>query len=176
VAVGQYQEANQQRTNIERWNGRRWTREPSPKQWTGGRRSLTGVSCRVDGCIAVGADETEPKWAPLIVRSPTLPRSVTVTWSATDAARIEQMANYFHESPAAVQKRAVYTFRFATAGARAASLTPRAFGDDATYRTIWTPSELDVIDAVAAQFRLSSVGATKVAVYFLSLALAASGH
>jgi hypothetical protein len=111
--------------------------------------------------------------------SGTVPRrSVSVSWSAADGARVREIAAYLHCSPAGAQKLAVYALAYVTGG-KVSPVTPVALpgpGAAVTFTTTWDPSEFAPLDVVRERFGLDSAGATRLAVYFLSYAFALHDH
>jgi hypothetical protein len=178
VAVGA-DEWDATRTLLASWNGVRWTATHSPAPSGNVINSLSAVSCTFAQCAAVGAYQSGlgPSYA--LGWSGTIPRrTVSVSWTAGENTRLQQLASYLQRTPAGVQKLAVYALAYLVGGAShpPTPVTLPAMGTAATYTTVWDQSELAVLDAVRIRYDVDSAGATRLAVYLLSYAFALRGH
>jgi len=168
------------RTLVATWDGRAWEPATSPDVETSARTALASVSCATTyECTGVGT-YTVPVLTPrvLTISGRTGRQTVRVSWTRAESARLRHIARYLHQSPARVQKTAVYALAFVVAlGSRTptpVSLSPR--GRAATYATVWAPPQLDTLHTVGAKFNVGSLGATRIAFAFLSFVLALHGH
>ena len=166
------------RTLVESWNGTTWAVTPSPnKPGPQDLSSLAAVSCTADHCAAVGLG-SDAESETLALSGDVPRRNVTVSWTKAEDERLRQMAAYLHLTPAATQKKAVYTTAFVNALGPSTptpvKLSP--MGTAATYTTVWAPTELSILDSVRVKYALGSVGATRVSVNVLSYVLALAGH
>ena len=164
------------RTLIESWDGSRWSVTPSPNPGSFDDSTLAGVSCTSEHCAAVGSGALIP---PLALSGVISRRTVTVSWTPAESARLRQIAAYLHLSPAATQKAAVYgtAYLIGLGPSTPTPVTLPAMGTSASYTTVWAPSELAIIDSVRVKFALAgSVAATRLSVYLLSYLLALGGH
>jgi hypothetical protein len=163
------------RTLIEGWDGTRWSITRSPNPGAFDTTLLAAVSCTSEHCAAVGDGLLIPA---LALSGVVFPRSVTVSWTATEYVRLRQIAAYLHLTPSGAQKDAVYgaAYLLGLGSQQRTPVTLKQIRSGATYTTEWKPSEFSVIDSVRAKFAVGSVGATRLSVYLLSYLLALGGH
>ena len=178
--VGSYHDAttSHQQTMIARWDGTATV--VSHPQQTASDEDLFDVACTSDeDCVAVGRAGSLT-YAPIALvgtgLSPT--RSVTVSWDATEDARLLQLSAYLGESPAAVQKTSVYLLGYLIGflPANPDPQTPPTAGTAASYTSIWEAPEFSVLDRVEAKFALNGANATRLSIALLSFLIGLGGH
>ena len=158
----------------ENWNGTAWTfvQNSSPS----GQESFTTVSCAASMCMALGASNG----LAIVETGPTADatRAVSASWTASENARLQQIATYLNTTPDGAQKNAVYLMGFLI-GFTPSTPAPQALpasGTAATYITTWNANELSVIDHVKTKFQLDDGDATRLSVALLDFLLALGGH
>jgi hypothetical protein len=164
---------------VERWNGTEWSVVPVHRPGATQFNSLDAVSCTPEHCAAVGFTFTNGfDSSTLALSGNVTPRTVKVSWTAPADQRLREIAAYLHVSPPEAQKVAVYITAYLIGlGPRVQSPASVArTRSGATYSTVWSQSELGVLDSVRAKFAVGSVGATRVSVNLVSFLLALSGH
>ncbi len=104
-------------------------------------------------------------------------RHVSVSYNASDANRIKQMATALKVSPSAVQKECVYIVSYILGHVPPGQtpVTAPGGGNAVTYHDTWAPNELSVIDRVDAQMVLNDVGGTHFAEKLVDYLLALGG-
>ena len=105
-------------------------------------------------------------------------RFVSVSWTASEDARLQQIATYLGTNPAQVQKTAVYLLGFLI-GFLSPNPLPQALpaaGVATIYTSAWDPSEQSVIDNVDTKFVLNDADSTRFSVNLLSFLLGLQGH
>ncbi len=129
-----------------------------------------GYHCRVHGVLGmVGTVVVVP-----IVQ----PRVVAVSWTATESARLTQMAPSLGTNAAGVQKTSTYIISFLLGFAPATPIpqTLPGQGSAVTYTDTWQPDELSVLDRVKNKFVLNDVDATRFSVGIVDFLLGLGGH
>lgn len=145
--------------------------------------SLQSVDCAPDGtCVAVGT--MTPFVGPVVPLalqgSIGVPqqRIVSVSWSAPQDARVQQVATYLGVTPTALHKVAVYMMAFLIA-LIPSGMTPVGVdqtGTATTYAVTWSATEFEILDVVKAKFSLNDADATRLAVYLLHFLIGLAGH
>ncbi len=178
VAVGA-SDAGPTHTLIDTFDGTAWTVTPAPDPNAFNFGStLTNVSCTSAGaCMAVGANDASNSL--VLTNQIAVPRKVAVSWTATEDARLQQIASYLGQTPQQAQKTAVYLVSyllgFAPRGRLGTPILPPT-GHSATYTTVWDPNEFSVIDTIMDKYTLNDDDATRFAVYLLDFLLGLGGH
>ena len=143
-------------------------------------RSLWAVSCpSALSCTAAGEQTDASGFVPLTYSNVAAgqTRTVTVSWDASESARLGQLAAHFGESPAATQKRSVYLLSFLL-GFLPPTPQPQVLpppGTTTTVVSVWDAGEFSVIDTVAKKYVLSDSDATRLSFSILSFLLGLGG-
>ncbi len=106
------------------------------------------------------------------------PRVVTVTWSASENARLAQIGVDLNVPTAQVQKTSVYLLAFLV-GFGSSTPTPVTLpppNTGATYTDTWQPNEFSVIDGVKTKYVLDDIDATRFSVSIVDFLLSLSGQ
>jgi hypothetical protein len=105
-------------------------------------------------------------------------RTVSVSWTASEASRLNQMAQSLATNTAGVQKVSTYIISFLL-GFSPPTPQPQVLpppGTAVTYTDTWTPDEFSVLDRVKDRFVLSDSDATRFSVMIVDYLLALGGH
>ncbi len=106
-------------------------------------------------------------------------RTVSVSWSAAEAARLKTMGNALGPiGPAQVQKKSTYIVSYIL-GFASSTPTPVTMpppGSAVTYTDVWTSDELPVLDRVKQKYALSDANAERFATKLIDYLLALGGH
>lgn len=105
-------------------------------------------------------------------------RTVSVSWSPTESARLNQMAPSLGTNGAGVQKTSVYVISYLV-GLISTTPTPvtiAAPGSAVTYVDTWQSAEFSVLDRVKTKFVLNDADATRFSTYLVDFLLALGGH
>ncbi len=104
--------------------------------------------------------------------------TVSVSWTASESARLNQMAPFFNAPAAGVQKLAVYVIAYLLGfgPSTPAPQTLPAPGAAVIYVDTWQPAEFTVLDSVKNKFVLTNVDATRFSVAIVDYLLALGGR
>ena len=105
-------------------------------------------------------------------------RVVAVSWSASEASRLNQMAPSLGTNAAGVQKVSTYIISFLL-GFSPPTPQPQILpppGTAVTYTDTWTPDEFSVLDRVTDRFVLNDSDATRFSTQIVDYLLALGGH
>ena len=105
-------------------------------------------------------------------------RTVSVSWTASEASRLNQMAPSLATNAAGVQKVSTYISSFLL-GFSPPTPQPQVLpppGTAVTYTDTWTPNEFSVLDRVKDKFVLNDADATRFSTQIVDYLLALGGH
>lgn len=165
---------------LRRWDGTAWT--SIAVSGAASSEVLLGIACPSAGsCVGVGnqtSDTGTMSTLAVVGTSPPAARVVSVTWSAAEAARLEQVASWLGMRPAELQRESVWFVTFLVnlgSPAPTPASVPTA-GNAVTYTNTWDATDVGALDGVKAKFVLSDADATRFSVYFVEFLAALGGH
>jgi hypothetical protein len=170
---------------MEFWNGSTWSIGATAPLGYLADVDLRGVHCTSSGyCISVGSqhaitDQLEPLQT--IAFSGQLVgngRTFTVSWTDTEAVRLDAVATYLGETPVSLHKTSVYIIAYLIGFAPPTPVPTvlPAPGTAATYAITFDAAELSVINSVKAKFVLNDADATRFSVQIVEFLVGLGGH
>lgn len=171
-------------TFIERWDGTSWVIEPSADVPAPTNDWLNAVTCMTTRCVAVGGYQNKAlpgiqSQALALTRPNTVVRkTVAVSWSASDAARLQQVAAYLGVAPDIAQKTAVFVVGYLIGFAPPTQLPQNlpTVGTAVEVETDWAGGEIAVLESVTKKFDLNDSDAIRFSTLLVSYLLALGGH